>query len=116
MLIKDHQDIPRPSHRCELHPALPALVVALGNDAQLVRAPDPDHRSIEAGTLGRGRRSMAVGRIALGGGSTVALPQAESLVLGRFLRCSETIETAVLREDAGVPLSTRRDVQQCFDL
>jgi hypothetical protein len=58
---------------------------------------------------------MAVGRIALASGNTVALPQAESLVLGGFLRCSKTIEATVWREDAGVPLSTKQNIERCFD-
>jgi hypothetical protein len=53
---------------------------------------------------------MTVGRIAFGSRSAVTLPQAESLVLGGFLRCSKTIETTLLREDAGVPLSTKQNV------
>ena len=96
----------------QLHPPL-LLLMALGRNAQLVRAPNPRNNGVKALTLGAGRATL---RISAGGRRTnaraigsarsgVAFPHADTLVFGGFFGVAEAVESAILCEEASVPLS-----------
>lgn len=88
----------------ELHTTLLSALVALGNNRQLVRAPDAGDSGVERLALGGGRAGGSSAGSGAGLVGAVALPEARTLVLGRALRSAEPVEATVRSEDAGVPL------------
>ena len=108
---------PRTPDTSQLHPPL-LLLLPLGSQAQLIRAPDASNNRIKALTLCAGHTGSTGTCTAACSGSVTsavgtarrrgkAFPHTETLVFGGLFGGAEAVEAAVLSEKASVPLSSQ---------
>lgn len=91
----------------------PLILLALGDDAQLIRSPNSSDSSFErvafCGSWSSGSGSGTSRSVGWLVGAKV-LPNTNSLVLGRLFCSSQSVETTQRSEDTSVPLLVSQDL------